>query len=76
MNKKVFLFGIPIVALAVTVLAYVILTTNLNINIKEGQEFAFWDWSKSPEDWTELPLNTGTPYTLPDRDINALSGNV
>ncbi len=68
MNKKLLMFGLPVLAIGL-VAAIIILTTQAHINIIEGQVFEYRDWVTGA--WTTLPLNTGIPYDFPDLDINA-----
>ncbi len=65
MNKKLLMFGIPILAIAL-VSAYVILSTTTHFDIQEGQQLEWFDGAV----WVNMPLNVGN-YDYPVETINA-----
>jgi len=69
MNKKLLMFGIPIVAIMLVgaVAAYTILLTTSHINIIENQDLQYYDGAN----WISFPLNTGGAIDLTATDIGA-----
>ncbi|HLD90179.1 MAG TPA: hypothetical protein VI911_04065 [Patescibacteria group bacterium] len=68
MNKKLLMFGIPILLIGL-VAAYTVLVSTTHVSITEGQDFQYYDWSTGV--WTGLPLNTGVAYDFPVQSIAA-----